>query len=485
MSVELQDLLLSDFISTGAYRLAVLTCVVCVGLQLVLLCLRLWMSRLETIPSRPSINFKQPTYSVHLAIHNEPPAVVIKTLRALAAQDWPAAQYEVIVIDNNTVDPLLWQPVAATCTELGSQFRFYHRMGVIGAKAGALNIALLETRQDASHIVTVDADYVTDPQFLMHAAAALRDTGADYVQFPQAYVGCDRVGAGVDAELEEYFRTNAQMADVAEAVLLTGTLCVISAPALRAAGGWSGHTITEDADMGVRLCQMGFSGRFIGKIVGRGVLPFSLIDLERQRHRWASGNLQTLIAHAPSILSVRGRLGWRRRGAILSQLTAWLNLSLLPVAVLLVVLMTERGGDLLVDVAAASVCLTFADIVGRLAWRGRHDASHPAVVAAAICNRVALAPVSACATLAVLLGRPLTFSVTDKSGVSRGRGTRMPLGSFILFIASAIVLPAAIDTSWLAMLAVLTLLTPFPAAIATARTLDRYRLHVAPSLTGV
>jgi hypothetical protein len=107
------------------------------------------------------------------------------------------------------------------------------------------------------------------------------------------------------------------------------------------------------------------------------------------------------------------------------------------------------------------------------------------VVAAAICNRVALAPVSACATLAVLLGRPLTFSVTDKSGVARGRGTRMPRGSLILFIASVIVLPAAIDTSWLAVLAVLTLLTPFPAAIATARTLDRYRLHVAPSLTGV
>jgi cellulose synthase/poly-beta-1,6-N-acetylglucosamine synthase-like glycosyltransferase len=166
MSVEMQDLLLSDFISTGVYWLAVLTCAVCLGLQLVLLCLRLWMSRLETIPSRPSINFKQPTYSVHLAIHNEPPAVVIKSLRALAGQDWPAEQYEVIVIDNNTVDPLLWQPVAATCTELGSQFRFYHRMGVIGAKAGALNIALLETRQDASHIVTVDADYVTDPQFL-------------------------------------------------------------------------------------------------------------------------------------------------------------------------------------------------------------------------------------------------------------------------------------------------------------------------------
>ncbi len=484
MSVGMQDLPLSYDFSASGYWLVILICAACLALQLILLCVRLWMSHFETGPLRTLINFDQPIFSIHVAIHNEPPSVVMGTLQALAAQEWPAAPYEVIVIDNNTPDPALWQPVAAGCAELGSRFRFYHRMGVFGAKAGALNVALSHTRPDVTHIVTVDADYVTDPQFLVHAADALRDTGADYVQFPQAYAGCDRVAAGVDAELEEYFRSNAQMADVAEAVLLTGTLCVISAPALRSAGGWSGRTITEDADMGVRLCQMGFNGRFIGKIVGRGVLPFSLTDLEGQRHRWASGNLQTLIAHAPSILLGRGGMGWRRRGAILSQLTAWLNLSLLPAIILLGVLVTGRGGDLLTGVAATSVCLTFADILGRLAWRGRHDRSHPAVVAAAICNRLALAPISACATLAVLAGRPLTFNVTDKSGVALERNTRIPHASLILFVAAAIVLPAAIGAGWLAALAVIVLLTPFPAAVATARTLDRYRITIAAARKG-
>jgi len=425
-----------------------------------------------------------PVFSVHVATHNEPPLMVGRTLQALAAQDWPAACLEIIVIDNNTADPALWQPVERLCDQLGPQVRFVHRMGVVGAKAGALNIALALTRADATHIVTVDADYVVVPEFLSLADQALRSTGADYVQFPQAYVACEQVAAGMDAELEEYFRTNAQMADGAEAVLLTGTLCVISKTALYAAGGWSGRTTTEDAEMGVRLCRKGFGGRFINRIVGRGYLPFSLRDLERQRHRWASGNLQTLIAHAPAILLGEGAMGWRRRAAILSQLTAWLNLSLIPALLLLVALLTGFGGPILIALAAVCIILSFTDIVGRLVWRGLRDQTPWRVLAAAIGHRLALAPVSALATIEVLLGRPMTFIVTDKSGAVAGSGHGLPIVSLVLFMVAALALPAAVQAGWLAVAAVLALMAPLPAALATARTLDRYRTTVSPPATG-
>lgn len=321
-----------------------------------------------------------PIFSVHVATHNEPPAMVLRTLHALADQYWPANDYEVVVIDNNTADPALWRPVQALCGEFGSNFRFLHKMGVQGAKAGALNIALAHTRADASHIITVDADYVVDQDFLFHAAKALRRTGADYVQFPQAYAACTETAAGVDVELEEYFRNNARMADGCEAVLLTGTLCVISRLALEAVGGWSGQTTTEDAEMGVRLCRKGFNGRFIDRVVGRGYLPCSLRDLERQRHRWAGGNLQTLIAHAPAILFGRDGMSWRRRGAILSQLCAWLNFSLVSTLVLLTSLFTAQVGSILTVLAAISVLLSFADIITRLFWRGLRDRTRPAIL---------------------------------------------------------------------------------------------------------
>ena len=50
--------------------------------------------------------------------------------------------FEVIVVDNNTEDPRLWQPVAEHCEFLGDRFRFFHVDMLEGAKAGALNYAL-------------------------------------------------------------------------------------------------------------------------------------------------------------------------------------------------------------------------------------------------------------------------------------------------------------------------------------------------------
>lgn len=457
-------------------------CGLVIVLQIAGLVIRLWSARREVRVSLRETAQPPAVFTVHVATHNEPPAMVIATLEALSVQDWPVADYEIIVIDNNTADIALWQPVRDACDRLGSHVRFLHRIGVVGAKAGALNIALQESRPDATHVVTVDADYRVGPAFLSQAAAALASTGADYVQFPQAYSGCAGVADSVDAELAEYFLNNARMADVAEAVLLTGTLCVISAKALRTVGGWSGRTVTEDADLGVRLCQMGFTGRFIGQIVGRGLLPFSLRDLERQRHRWASGNLQTLIAHAPALLTGCSGMGLRRRAAVVSQLTAWLNLSLLPVTALLFGLATGQGGTTLIVLAGLSVWLTLLDIALRLLWQGRHAQTPPRVRFAAIGHRIALAPVAACATLEALFGRSLTFAVTNKSVTARPAG--LSPASVLLFAAAAGVLPLAPAQGWVVTGAVLVLLVPLPSGLAMAQTLGRYRLNAITALSG-
>jgi len=47
----------------------------------------------------------------------------------------------------------------------------------------------------------------------------LARTGADYLQFPQAYRHTTDAAPGVKMELEDYFRTDARLADNAAAVL--------------------------------------------------------------------------------------------------------------------------------------------------------------------------------------------------------------------------------------------------------------------------
>ena len=96
-------------------------------------------------PLEPSPDFKYPKVSLHLPIHNEPPMMVRKTLEALAQVDYP--NLEVLVMDNNTKDPAVWQPVEEDCKRLGSKFRFFHLENWPGFKAGAINHALETDRQ--------------------------------------------------------------------------------------------------------------------------------------------------------------------------------------------------------------------------------------------------------------------------------------------------------------------------------------------------
>jgi len=85
----------------------------------------LWMHpfrRLSPPVAKPDEQL--PMVSVHVAAYNEPPDMMIQTLDALAALRYPS--YEVLVIDNNTKDPAVWQPVEAHCEKLGPRLRLLH-----------------------------------------------------------------------------------------------------------------------------------------------------------------------------------------------------------------------------------------------------------------------------------------------------------------------------------------------------------------------
>ncbi|MGY9047964.1 MAG: glycosyltransferase family 2 protein [Rhodobacterales bacterium] len=453
-------------------------CGAVLALQLCLIAVRISAS--AYLPNRGPDHTVEvdPFFSVHVATHDEPPDMVIKTLQSLDEQNWPHSGYEVIVMDNNTADPELWRPVEKWCNGRGPTFRYLHQDDVKGAKAGALNIALAQSRSEATHVVTVDADYQVSADFLKASQSALTRTGADYVQFPQAYAHSQGRLKGVDAELEEYFRSSAEVGDGAESVLLTGTLCVVSKAALIACGGWSGRTTTEDAEMGVRLCQAGFSGRYISQVVGMGYLPFSLRDLEKQRHRWASGNLQTLLLHLPIILGCKSSLPSRKRIALLAQLTAWLNVSLLPALVLLIGLLTGAANNFVVLLAATTVFLGLGELVWRILDRGLRDRQALGTILGALASRLALAPASASATFDTMAGRRFQFVVTDKCVATDADHGRIPVQHTIMLALALLCLPAAYHAGFVVLAATISLMLTWPAAALTSAQLKSYRKAV-------
>ena len=108
-----------------------------------------------------------PMISLHVPAHNEPPAMVIDTLRSLVRLDYP--RYEIIVIDDNTDDEALWRPVQQWCARHG--VKFVHLEDWPGYKSGALNYALRHLTDPRAELIgVVDSDYQIEPGFLRACA---------------------------------------------------------------------------------------------------------------------------------------------------------------------------------------------------------------------------------------------------------------------------------------------------------------------------
>ncbi|MEN3305243.1 MAG: hypothetical protein V7603_1445 [Micromonosporaceae bacterium] len=254
----------------------------------------------------------RPRVSVHVPCHAEPPAVVIATLDALARVAY--RDLEVLVIDNNTVDEALWRPVQRHCERLGERFRFLHVEGLSGAKAGALNYALARTDPAAEVVAVVDADYQAEPGFPGELVDAFGDTRLAFVQTSHDYrdwaasaylTGCYWEYRAMYAG---YMRSRSQR----ETALTTGTMCLVRRSALERVGGWAEWCCTEDSELSVRLHAAGYTGRYVHRTYGRGLVPQEFAGYRRQRHRWIYGPTQEFRRHWRLYLPAR----WARPSAL-------------------------------------------------------------------------------------------------------------------------------------------------------------------------
>jgi cellulose synthase/poly-beta-1,6-N-acetylglucosamine synthase-like glycosyltransferase len=267
----------------------------------------LWVSgrRRALQPPAPSAG-PLPKVSIHVATYNEPPAMVIETLNALARLDYPA--YEVLLIDNNTRDPALWQPVEAHCAQLGARFRFFHVDKLAGYKAGALNFALRHTAADAGIIAVVDSDYTVDADWLRDLVPQFARDNVAIVQAPQDY----RDGAQNPfkamcyQEYKGFFQIGMVTRNDRNAIIQHGTMTLIRRSVLEEVGGWGEWCITEDAELGLRVFERGYEAAYTPRSYGKGFTPDTFIDYKKQRYRWVYGAMQILRRHARELFTGTG-----------------------------------------------------------------------------------------------------------------------------------------------------------------------------------
>lgn len=242
-----------------------------------------------------------PKVSIHLPICNEPPEMVRQTLDALAELDYP--DFEVLVVDNNTADPALWEPVAEHCARLGAKFRFFHLGKWPGFKAGALNFAFRETAADAEVIGVLDSDYIVRPDWLRRMMPFFNRPEVGFTQSPQDYRDGNEgfFKRLMFWEYAGFFKAGMVTRNERNAVIQHGTMTLIrrSAMAMAAPDGkfWAEWCICEDSELGLRLMRQGWEAVYVPDSMGRGVMPDDFAAYRKQRHRWAFGAMQIVKGH--------------------------------------------------------------------------------------------------------------------------------------------------------------------------------------------
>ncbi|MCI0505840.1 MAG: glycosyltransferase [Gammaproteobacteria bacterium] len=267
-----------------------------------------------------------PLVSIHVPAYNEPPAMVIETLNALARLDYP--RYEVILIDNNTKDPNVWQPVQAHCAKLGEHFRFFHVDPMSGFKAGALNFALQQTAPEAQIIAVIDSDYTVEPNWLRDLAPAFLDRPRlAIVQAPQDYRDGEQSAfkAMCYTEYAGFFQIGMITRNERNAIIQHGTMTLIRRTVLEEVGGWAQWCITEDAELGLRIFESGYEALYLPKSYGRGLMPDNFADYKKQRFRWAYGSVQIMRRHLNHLMHFsRGPLSYGQRYHFVAGWLPWL-----------------------------------------------------------------------------------------------------------------------------------------------------------------
>jgi cellulose synthase (UDP-forming) len=193
--------------------------------------------------------------------------------------------------------------------------------GVPGAKAGKINRALEQTREE--FILVLDPDHLVFPQLLDRVLGHFDDPRVGFVQVAQAYYNQVRSFTAAGAAEQTYgFYGPGQMGLYGHgAAVAIGANCTFRRSALASIGG-HGIGLAEDLITAIRLHAAGWQSVYVPEVLSRGLVPEDLGSFLRQQLKWSRGVYEVVFTEMPRLLH---RLGWRQRLAYLTIGTYYLN----------------------------------------------------------------------------------------------------------------------------------------------------------------
>lgn len=286
------------------------------GLRLAAL-VGLFLPKPEAPP--PLADARLPTVTVLVPLFREA-SIFPDLAAALARLDYPTHLLEVIIL----LEACDTATIAAARAHAPAGWRIVVvPIGKPQTKPRACNVGLALASGDL--VVVFDGEDRPEVGQARLAAAAL---AADpRLAVVQARLGCDHAGPGAPIvtrlwamEYQALFGAILPLLSrLGLPFLLGGTSNWFRAEALRQAGGWDAHNVTEDADLGVRLARLGWRSGAIDSTTWEEA-PLSVNVWLRQRARWFKGFAVTAIVHARNPLRTMRELGALGSIALLAQL---------------------------------------------------------------------------------------------------------------------------------------------------------------------
>jgi cellulose synthase (UDP-forming) len=270
--------------------------------------------------SAPPIPAEAPTVDVFVPSYNEEPELLATTLSAALAMDYPTGRLTVYLLDDGGTDEKCNADnfVAASaarerratlqklCEGLGCTYLTRERN--ISAKAGNLNNGLANSSGEL--VVVFDADHAPARNFLTETIGYFAlDPKLFLVQTPHFFINPDplernlRTFKAMPSENEMFYGIIQRGLDKWNASFFCGSAAVLRRTALRTTNGFSGRSITEDAETAITLHATGWNSIYVDKPLIAGLQPATFASFIGQRSRWAQGMMQILLYHRPMLKS--------------------------------------------------------------------------------------------------------------------------------------------------------------------------------------
>jgi cellulose synthase (UDP-forming) len=263
-----------------------------------------------------------PDIDVWIATYDEEWSILEKTVIGALNLDYPKDKLRVYVLDDGR-RPWLRE----RCDEVGAIH--ITRPDNKGKKAGNHNHALKVT--SAPFIVSLDADFVPYPNFILRILGFFEDPKTAIVQTPQTYFNIDVIRSGLGLgrtapdDLAYFYREIQPARDAWGAAFYCGSCAVLRRSALLKIGGFETKTDVEDQATSVRLLADGYVTRFLNEQLSVGLSAESLAVLHDQRNRWCRGSIQIVFLNYGPF----GR-GLKLFPRMLFSQTTWVTWSLAP-----------------------------------------------------------------------------------------------------------------------------------------------------------